>query len=367
MKIQAEASISFESVFGASSDDIPIAQVENFLDKVVQEHFQQTKSDPNQLIRFVDRGKALWMTAAQAEHYISQMDEDHRKSFEKKLNESLRGDSQVLSQEIKILLVLVFGTLQRFNKEQLIPYQEIQRIDLVLNRQARTVYTTLDQLRQLEQHMRDTRRKNPVADEFERKMAQFLVWQKQGENEKAAILAKDLVTLKKKYLIVSKVLSNDKNQSQTYRLEIQRHKKIILSNHRYLAAQREGVLQDEQKDLQTNIQNVRAIIEKEQGKDREKYERMLKESESKHTQNVQELSVVQREKLILEKKEKETDELIQKMESELSDHYQANMTQQKEQPAGEKPQEVHAHEPDVQEDEETQKKSTKRMVRARER
>lgn len=364
MNPQTEASISFESVFGTTPDDIPLAQVENFLDKVVQEHFQKTKSDPNELIRIVDRGKVLWMTAQQAENYISQMDEDHRKTAEKKLNETLRGDSQVLSQEIKILLLMAFGTLKRFNQEKLIPHQEIQRIERVLNRLGRTVYTTLDELRQVEQHMRDTRRKNPVADEFERKMAQFLTWQKQGENEKAAILAKDLVTLKKKYVIVSKVLSNAKNQSQTHRLEAQRQKKSILSNHKYLSAQREGVLQDEQKDLQTNINNVRAIIEKEQGKDRQKYEDLLKANEDKKSQNEQELSVVQREKTILEKKEKQTDELIHQMETELSVEPQTSKPSQKEKPVQETPQEEATPQSD-ENDDGSPKKPIHRMVRTR--
>lgn len=364
MNIQAEASISFESVFGSSPDDIPLAHVEHFLEKVVQDHFQSAKSNPNELIRLVDRGKALWMTAEQAEQYILQMDEDHRKSMQKKLNESMRGDSQVLSQEIKILLVLAFGTLKRFGQEQLIPQQEIQRVELVLNRLGRSVYTTIDQLSQIEQHMRDTRRKNPVADDFERKMAQFLTWQKQGENEKAALLAKELVTLKQKYLIVSKVLSNDKNKAQTYRLDAQRHKKSILSNHRYLSAQREGALQDQQKDLQSSIQNVRAIIEKEQGEDRIKYELMLKESEEKHSKNEKELSVVQREKVILEKKEKETDVLIQKMETELSAEQHAGMAPKQDSTA-EKPAETQTEKPQEQDDDGERKQSTKRMVRAR--
>lgn len=364
MKIQTEASISFESVFGTTPDDIPLAQVENFLDKVVQEHFQKTKSDPNQLIRLVDRGKVLWMTAEQAENYISQMDEEHRKSAEKKLNETLRGDSQVLSQEIKILLLMAFGTLKRFNQEKLIPHPEILRIERVLNRLGRTVYTTLDNLRQVEQHMRDTRRKNPVADEFERKMAQFLTWQKQGENEKAAILAKDLVTLKKKYVIVSKVLTNDKNQSQTHRLEAQRQKKSILSNHKYLSAQREGVLQDEQKDLQTNINNVRAIIDKEQGDSRQKYEELLKVNEDKQSQNAQELSVVQREKVILEKKEKQTDELIQQMETELSAEPQTAESPQKEKPVKEKAKDDATPQPE-ESDDDSPKKPIHRMVRTR--
>lgn len=362
MDIQAESSITFESVFGNSSDDIPLAQIENFLDKVVQDHFQNSKSDPNELIRIVDQGKVFWMTAEQAAQYIHSMDEEHQKSFKKKLNETLRGDSVVLSQEIKILLLLAFGTLKQYRQEHRIPIQEIQRIELVLNRLGRTAYTTLDQLRQVELHIKDTRKKNPVVDEFEAKMALFLTFQKQGEKEKAALLAKDLVNLKKRYLIVSKVLSNDKNLSQTFRLEAQRNKKSILSNQKYLSAQREGVLQDEQKNLRNSMQNVQIIIDKESGDERQKYEYLLKESVEKHSKNEQELNRVQREKVMLEKKEKETDAMIHKMEEALTVVPPAG-----EHPPQEKPVKEETPQPQEQPEEETSQKSTKRMVRTRSR
>lgn len=360
MDIRAESSISFETVFGNPSGDIPLAQIEDFLDKVVQDHFQNSKSDTYELIRVVDQGKVFWMTAEQTEQYILSMDDEHRKTLKKKLNDTLRGDSVILSQEIKILLMLAFGTLKQYRKATLIPYQEIQRVELVLNRVGRAAYTTLDQLRQVELHIKDTRRKNPVVDEFERKMAQFLTWQKQGENDKAALLAKDLVNLKKRYLIVSKVLTNDKNLSQTYRLEAQRNKKAILSNQKYLSAQREGVLQDELNDLRITMKNVKTIIEKESGEERLKYEQMLKDNEEKQSKSAYELNLVQREKVLLEKKEKETDEMIQKMEEELTVSPHTAETQTQEKPKDHAPIE---HEEPVEDD--APLKSINRMVRSR--
>ncbi len=363
MNIQSEASISFDAIFGNASETISLDKIDSFLEKAIQECFHNTKINPNELIRFVDKGKVFWMTAEQAEQYMAGMDEEHKNDIEKKIQESLRGDAKFLSQEIRILLSMAFSTIQQYQKGQMIPDEELNRISQALQRTGRAVLTTLDQLRQVEQNMVSTRQKNPVLDEFEKKMAQFLTLQKKGEKEKAALLAKELVHLKKRYLIVSKVLNNDKNQSHHYRLDTQRHKKTILSNQRYLAAQREGVLQSELQDQRKSIQNIQAVLAKEAGEGRLKYEQLLKTGEENQTKTETELNVVQKERVIFEKKEKETEEVIQKMEVELSESPESAPPAKAEKTPPAKEPERSKTEPVEEED----AKAVKRMARVRQR
>ena len=302
-------SISFESIFG-TTENLDMDKLDQFLAEMMEETFKNANHSPNELIRVVDRGAIRWMTAEQAEDFLHQNGDEEDQEFQHNLQMALRGDSRILSQELRILLLLAIGTMKKYETEQAIPMEEIRRLEIQLTRLSRNIHGYLGELSQIESRIKDTRQRNPILDEFEGKMGKLLNFQKEGENNKALELAKELAAIKKRYVLLSKGLINDNNLAYHCRLDLQRQKKSVLSSHRYMAAQREGALQEELLDLRKSIDNIKSILARESGDGRQKYEQMLDQKHEVVVKDENELQVVQHEQAVLEKKENETEAVI---------------------------------------------------------
>ncbi|RJP18284.1 MAG: hypothetical protein C4527_29235 [Candidatus Omnitrophota bacterium] len=310
MSANDSITVSFDEIFGATPDDISMEKLNLFLEEVIENMFQQSNRAPYELVRVVERGRIRWITAEDAAAIIGDKEDAENKTLKQSIQNALRGDSVILDREIRVLFLLANGSLKQYREHNLIPLPEIKRTEPQLIRIGRQIHYQLNELRGIEQRILEVRRKNPILDQFEQKMGMLLNLQKEGRMDEATPLAIELASLKKKYILISRVLSTEINQSYRCRMEIQYLKKSVLSWQRYLFAQREGVLQNQLQTLRKSVENIKFLLTKESGSQKEKYQSELNEKEDHVQKNEMELASVQKEQAILEKQEKETDCII---------------------------------------------------------
>jgi hypothetical protein len=309
--------LSFDDIFGGNPEDISLAKLEGFLEKVVTDSFQQSQSNPNELVRVVDNGAVTWMTAEEADSYLQPSD-DENEHIKQCIHNALRGDRRILEQEIKVLFILAHNTLQQYRDKKLIPEGEVQRTEPNLVRLGRQVNFQLGSLKTIDDRMNLVRINEPILDAFENKMGELLNLQKTGKHNEAAHIAKDLAGMKHKYVRLSRGLESDMNESSSIRVDLQRDKKSILSTHRYLVAQREGVLQEETHDLRNNIENMKTLLKSADSEKKITYELSLSDKSIQLDVREKELVVVKKEQSILKKKEEETTSVIAHLEELFS-------------------------------------------------
>ena len=311
--------ISFDDIFGGNPENVSIARLESFLEKVVEDTFLQHAQNPNELVRVVDLGGIRWMTAEEADAYLDGLgDADSDKQLRRNIQQALRGDTRILEQEIKVIFLLANNTLKQYRDNHLIPEAEIQRSEPNLIRLGRQVNFQISQLWEIDARVQDLRKTHPILDEFEQKMGELLNLQKNGRHEEAAAIAHELATTKHHYVRLSRGLKSDTEASSRTRLELQRHKKSVLSTHRYLVAQREGVLQEETHDLRESVEGLKVLLQRSAEERRANFALSLEEKSGLLAHAEKELVAVQKEQKVLKKKEDETEQIIEKMESAIS-------------------------------------------------
>lgn len=315
MSFTETANISFDQIFGSEPENVSIEKLESLLDQVVSDSFKNSSASPNELVRVMDQNGIRWMTADEAETYARTSTDNQDETLKRSVQHALRCDSNALGQELRIVFLLANSTLKKYREKKLISIGEIQRTEPMLTRLGRQVTFDLASLREVENRIKDIRQKHPVLSEFENKMGLLLRYQKKGETAQAAMIAKELAAIKNTYIRFSRGMTSDRNESNHCRLELQNRKKSILSCHKYLAAQREGVLQEEIQDLRSSVESLKSLLAKSTSENKERYETTLNFNQSQLSANEVELTIVQKERTILEIKEKETSAVISQMES----------------------------------------------------
>ncbi len=337
MKPNESVSITFEHLFGSVPENISLEQLEKFLESVVSETFKDEKYSPNELVRVVQDGKIQWMTAGEVESVLQE--EDETSALKRSVQHALKANFKVLAQELKVLYILAQQTLKHYREKFLIPFEEIDRISPQITRAGRQTVYHLDQLWEVEQRIKEVRRKNKILSEFESKMARFLDCQKKGVKEEAATLAKELAGMKNKYVRISKGLMSDINQSKRVRLDLQQQKKMVLSLHKYIVIQREGVLESALQDMQKSVENMKYVLKKGMEEEQKKhYQESLSERENAISTSKDELVVVKKENKYLDKKEKETEKVIEGMEHYIKTG--SHQADESEAPSQERPKEA---------------------------
>ena len=310
-------SISFDEIFGSNPENITLDKLEEIVSQVVSETIQNTNRDPNELVRIVEDGKISFLTYEEAERILNSKEKNLKDNLQKNLQNAIRGDSKTLAQEMRVLIAIAQGTVNKYRESHLIPEPELLRTEPQIMRIGRQIINILNQLIEIEQKIRAIRGKNPLMATFEKKISELLVLQKQGEHDAALLLAKEIAGLKIRYLRLSKTLDSDQRQSQFVRLDIQHQKKMILNMQRYLTAQRVGVLQEALEDTRKTINNIKAVLVKSSSDDKDRYSKVLNHHETIAVKSSKELTTLEKEKNILEIQEKETDLVITCVEKTL--------------------------------------------------
>lgn len=312
-----QLSITLEELFSYSAETIDFTQLNNLLEGIVQKALGDRGLSEDQLVRVVDSGRIYWLTAAEAKEKMKLAKEQQDERLKHSLNFALNATSKQLGMEIQVLMAIAFHTLNTYHDRELIPLAEIKRTEPNLTRISRTVIYQLDQLREIEIQMDDLRQKNPILDDFETKMGQLLNHQKKGNSQEALVLARELAGMKQKYLRVSRGMQGHNRDNAHMRYEIQHSKKSTLSWQRYMAAQREGILQEENQDLRKSVENVKVLLERAVDEKKERFQKQFEYRSRQLKENQQELDKVQQEIEYFKTKEEETDQVISQFETKF--------------------------------------------------
>ncbi len=325
MELEKITGVKFSDLFGADDETISMERVEAFLNRVVNLAAEHAETSPNQLVRVVHHGKVLWMTHKQASEYLKKSQEP---DIQQEVEKALKGGVKYIRQELEILLAIAFYTIRKFKEKNLIPAKEIERIEPQLKRRQKEISAGISCTYSSETVLAEKRRKNPLIEEYEFKMGEFLNVKSQGNMQNAMELAKELNAKKKKYLLLVRSIEPDVRTIYYHRLNLQKTKKRILGTQSDLCLSRKDLLEFEMKDLQNNLDSVKDNLDmaEEEGLDSAASEiKRLRQFdmgsvEEELNDKKGELQALERESEFLERQEKETDAVI--------DHIAENVLQE---------------------------------------
>ncbi len=329
---EAIGSLAMEELLKAGGTDAPLERLYATLNQIVTSETAKRDINPNELVRIVHGGKVTWVTARQAELYL-QSDSSDQESQQLRANveRALKGEARIIHQELRVLLALAQGTFRKQADEGLLAKEESERIEPSLRRRDYEISDTFEQLSEVEQRITAARQRQPIIAEYEQRMGKLLNLQQEGKMDEARQVAVQLAADKKKYVLLSRAIEPDVNTSYYYRLGAQKIKKKILNVQQTLCHKQEGALEGQIHDLRSHINEVKqqmADAESSAGTDPtqseivEKAQTELEKTSQEIQEAANELQAVRTENKVLQKQEKETEEVIQ--------HVAANVLQDKE-------------------------------------
>ncbi len=247
--------ISFQHLFGDSGGELSMERVEAFLNKVVEIASEQAKVNPNALVRVVHDNRITWMTQEQASEFLKSTSESA--TLRQDIEAALKGKLIHIRQELEILLALARYTFDKFKTHELIPAEQIQRLEPSLQRRACEIKDGVSQTAESESLVEEKRRRNPIIGQFEEMMGRFLQAKSQGNLQEAAQLAKSLEASKKHYVLFTRSLEPDIRTIYYHRLNLQKTKKRLLQTQNQLCYTRKDSLVLELNELKKNILSVK--------------------------------------------------------------------------------------------------------------
>lgn len=305
--------IDYDTLLPPDADDLTPDRLESVLEKVIADALKQASLEGAALIRVAGDDGIRFLTLEEAAAYVQSSPEKEESDLKRNLEKALREDPRVLEKEIQIVLWLARLTLKKYRDNALILPEEIRRVEPQLLRLARQVHYQLKKLRECSHKIKELRQKHPILTEFEQKVIQLLQYQKAGDQDQARELAHQLGMIKHQYLRFSRGIESDIQASNILRLDLQRQKKSILSCHRYLAAQREGRLQETSHGLRKNINSLKSLLLKVHEEKKPMVTQALGAQSRKFMDTQQEIQLVQKEQAVLKRQESETERLIHTM------------------------------------------------------
>ncbi|MFB3789187.1 MAG: hypothetical protein ACE15F_22740 [bacterium] len=317
MNNPASFTVSYDALLPPDPENFKLEQLEDLFEKAVLEIVKQSSREGDVLVRVTSKDGVHFMTLAEADAYLNRPSQEETDELKKSIEKALREDPRVLEKEIRVILLFARITLRKYRENGMISQEEIRRVEPQMLRLARQVDYQLKKLRECFLKINELRHKHPILGEFEQKVVQLLHCHKTGDRGQANELARQLGSIKHQYLRLSRGIESDIQASHSLRINLQRQKKSILSCHRYLTAQREGLLQETAHGLRKNIDNLKILLTTSREDKKPVVSQALGDQSHKFTRNQQELQAVQKEKAVLKRKEDETGRIIQTMESVL--------------------------------------------------
>ncbi|MGI6457036.1 MAG: hypothetical protein ACOX5R_15650 [bacterium] len=309
--------ISLDNIFSLLPENAFIETLENHLENLLMQVCTHTKQDPHGLIHVVENDSVHLLSVADAQQYIQQSSQNQNRTIQQNVQHALQGNYVLLAREMKVLVSLANKTLNRYRDQKLIPDQEIMRIQPNLLRVGRQVCYLLGNLQELETRMSEIRRTHSILRDFEEKVALLQKLLKAGKQEDVCRIAKELASIKHKYLFASRGFTSDARQASRLRLDIQQQKKTILSIQRYLTAQRQGTLQEQMQGVKKAIEDLKSVIFRNGADRKERYQSILQDQALNYKNNLTEMQVVHQTQGILAQKEKETEAVIQTIQRNI--------------------------------------------------
>ncbi len=314
--VQSITGFQIGVLFGPDQESISMERVEMFLKKAINVASERTGCTPNQLVRIVHNNKVIWLTQQQAADFLETgLEPDVQKEVER----VLRGDLKYIRQELEILLAIAFYILNKYKENESIPQEDINRIEPGLQRRQREMKDGISNTTESEMILADKRRRNPLIDEYEQKMGEFLNLKAKGDLQRAVVLARELKEEKKRYLLLVRSIEPDVKTIYYHRLNLQKTKKKIISTQNELCSTRKDLLELQVIDLQNNIEAIQVETDtaSEHGMDSASAEikRLrtydIDDVKKELTEKQREIQTLEKESAILERQENETQAVIE--------------------------------------------------------
>ncbi len=249
------SSIDFSELFKEGQDHLSIERVQAFLDKSINAAAKSSNTSPNHLVRVVHGRKVLWMTQEQANKLLAEPN-TNGDTLKHNVEQALRGNIHYLRQELEILLALAYYTYQQYSTFKAVSKNSLEHIPSNLERRKQGIHEGVSETTEAEQILEQKRAQNPLLDEYEAIMADFLNVKSKGDLEKAKILAKQLNEKKQKYVLLTRALEPDVRTIYYHRLNLQKTKKRILSTQNELLASRMDDLIFKIKEMKKNLEEI---------------------------------------------------------------------------------------------------------------
>ncbi len=232
-------------LYGSRTEGLGLDQLQQVIENLAKREAETRKRSPNELIRIVKDGEVIWMTSEEADSLLEPSEGEEDSRTRAQVERALKGESKVLVLELKTLVAIALNMMDQYQNQGSLEINEANRIRPLLIQCERRTNTTYRELREIETRVEQFRKSNPIFQQFENKMGMLLNLQRTGRNEEASKVAAELARMRGKYLQFSRGMSSDMNVIYGHRYDLQKIKKTILSHQRYVAAQREGTLQEQ--------------------------------------------------------------------------------------------------------------------------
>lgn len=337
-KAEESSGLNFEEIFGAEQGDISIEKLEEMLEKALAAEASKNDVNPNSLVRIVHDGEVIWVTSAQAAEFLQEDSASgDEASLKKNVERALKGDRKLLRQELRLLLAMARTTFERYREGEKINAKIAERTALALDRRESEINTTFHELDQVETKIEGYRQKQPVIAKYEEQMGELLNAQQEGDLDKARTLAGQLVENKRQYVLLSRALQPDVNESYFNRLEGQKTKKKILGTQQVMVSGRGENLKVELKQIQGRYKELGSKQKSDEG-NTEQIQEEMEQTKQAFDERAHELKAVQQESKVIARQEAETDAVVSHIaENVLGDTELAvDMDKQKQQMAQKK-------------------------------
>lgn len=316
------AAISFADLFGEDNTKLSMERVEAFINRAVELSSTIANITPNQLIRVIHEGKILWMTHQEAKNYLANTDQaDLQEDVEK----ALHGALIYIRQELEILLALANYTFNKFVQDKAISPMEINQFSASLQRRKAELKESVSQTAHCEAILKAKRRENPLLDEYEQLMGEFINAKNHGDMDTAMKLARHLAEKKKYYLLLAHSIEPDIHTIYYHRHNLQKAKKRIINTQGQLCSSRLESLRLEISELQENLESIKNQLKAAEDNGEETASATLKKEdlfslktkEKELTNKSSELLSLKTESKILEKQETKIKSIIQQIQENV--------------------------------------------------
>lgn len=249
----------------------PAVPIDSFFDQSVQSYFfkkryaywdvekedqSQKKGVPSgRLVRVYLNDRVQWLTYEEAKKALASLDDtdESEKAFKSSLEKALQGENTVLADEIRVTLNLAISTLQQRVDERLLEEKDIEQHTTALRRHFENAESSIEELQSTEQEITQRKTEDPVMGKYEALMAQLLIFKKQGDMARAAIIAQELQKGKKQYVLRARTLEPLKYTANYHRLDLQKIKSRVLSVQCELCELRDSVVKFELQRLKGDM------------------------------------------------------------------------------------------------------------------
>jgi len=217
-------SVSVKEFYESNSNELNYEKFKAKISKYTNSIAEKKQSKSEHIIRFVNKGRVIWMTPEQAEQMLMKDENGLKEDIEK----ALKGDLIAVQQEIQILLANLRHTLEEYREKKALPSEEVKRFTPLLEQREKELKAGVEDSILAGNLLEAKKKSKPFVNEYEQLLAQFIAVRDEQNSMLTRYLAQQLQKHKGTYLQQMETLEKEMNQTYQSRLNLQKSKRNIL-------------------------------------------------------------------------------------------------------------------------------------------